>query len=126
VPAFGHALQIQVDNLEGRWLSEWPRSPACLGRLLRPRSAAPRNDGLRLERGWLEGGRCARMWFEMERLVSEKMDVQTVATEAEARLPWHRPTVQRLAVSLDTRDQTGSVVDACGSTPASGTGLGVC
>jgi hypothetical protein len=40
-------------------------------------------------------------------------------TETDAPQPWHKPSMQRLTVSLDTRIGTGSTVDQDGSTAIS-------
>ncbi len=43
---------------------------------------------------------------------------QDKTVEEEPRLPWHKPVVERLNVSLDTGFTSGSVTDAgTGSTP---------
>ncbi len=43
---------------------------------------------------------------------------QVKAAEEEPRLPWHKPVVERLNVSLDTGFTKGSVTDqGTGSTP---------
>lgn len=39
------------------------------------------------------------------------MDAAQDKTNTAESLPWHRPAVQRLAVSLDTRQETGSFTD---------------
>ncbi len=45
-------------------------------------------------------------------------EIQDHAAEEEPRLPWHKPEVERLNVSLDTGFTKGSVTDAgTGSTP---------
>ena len=45
----------------------------------------------------------------MEAIISE-----TVAAQ---RLPWSRPQVRRLAVSLNTQSKTGSYEDCIGTSP---------
>ena len=39
------------------------------------------------------------------------MDAAQNKTNTAKSLPWHKPTVQRLAVSLDTRAEVGSYTD---------------
>jgi endosialidase-like protein len=47
------------------------------------------------------------------------MSLETLPTDASADtdvlLPWHKPEIQRLTISLDTKIGTGSTVDADGS-----------
>lgn len=39
------------------------------------------------------------------------MELKTAELKAEDRLPWHKPEVERLSVSLDTSGELGSLSD---------------
>lgn len=39
------------------------------------------------------------------------MEIKNAEPKTEERLPWHKPAVERLVVSLDTRTGTGSGTD---------------
>jgi hypothetical protein len=39
------------------------------------------------------------------------MESQPIEIASQERLPWHKPDVQRLVISLDTRSQVGSQGD---------------
>jgi hypothetical protein len=44
------------------------------------------------------------------------MDITQNEVQAEERLPWHKPEIERLEVTLDTRSGLGSGPDGAGRT----------